>query len=136
MTPAALAQTHAAAFTDQRPWSADEFASLMSQTGVILCGDAKSFVLGRVIVDEAEVLTVATHPDHQRNGLAKTALARFLTLAQNKGAARVFLEVAETNDPAKALYLKSNFSIIANRPHYYTIKGGSKIGADIMQILL
>ncbi len=136
MTPEALAQTHAAAFTDQRPWSADEFASLLPQTGVILCGDAKSFILGRVIVDEAEVLTLATHPDHQRKGLAQAALAQFLTLARSQGAVRVFLEVAELNIPAKALYLKNNFEIIGNRPRYYVTKDGGKIGADIMQINL
>lgn len=136
MTPEDLAKTHAAAFTDQRPWSADEFASLLSQAGVILCGDAKSFVLGRVIVDEAEVLTLATHPDHQRKGLAQAALAQFLTLGRSQGAVRVLLEVAELNVPAKALYLKNNFEIIGNRPRYYAAKDGGKIGADIMQINL
>jgi len=136
LTPFGLAQTHAAAFTDQRPWSADEFASLMSQTGMILCGDAKSFVLGRVIADEAEVLTLATHPDHQRKGLAQAALAQFLTLAQSKGATRVFLEVSEKNISAKSLYIKNNFSIIGTRPRYYVTATGAKISADVMQILL
>lgn len=136
MTPEDLARTHAAAFTNQRPWSAAEFADLMSQTGVILCGDAKSFVLGRVVVDEAEVLTLATHPDFQRNGLAQAVFVRFLNLAQSKGALRIFLEVAETNHPAKALYLKNNFEIIANRPRYYPTSDGAKIGADIMQLHL
>lgn len=136
MTPEDLARTHAAAFTDQRPWSADEFASLLSQTGVILCGDAKSFVLGRVIVDEAEVLTVATDPDQQRKGLARAALAQFLVQAQSLGAVRVFLEVAETNYAAKSLYYNVNFEKIANRPRYYASKDGGKIGADILQIHL
>ena len=136
MTPFDLAQTHAAAFTDQRPWSAEEFASLMSQTGVILWGDAKSFVLGRVIADEAEILTLATHPNHQRKGLAQAALARFLTLAQSKGAAQVFLEVSETNTAAKKLYLNNNFEIIGTRPRYYVTVTGAKIGANVMQILL
>ncbi len=136
MIPEDLAQTHAAAFTDQRPWSAEEFASLMSQTGMILCGDAKSFVLGRVIADEAEVLTLATHPDHQRKGLAQAALAQFLTLAQSKGATRVFLEVSETNTAAKTLYKKNNFSVIGTRPRYYVTATGDKVGADVMQILV
>ncbi|MDG1376701.1 MAG: GNAT family N-acetyltransferase [Yoonia sp.] len=136
MIPEDLAQTHAAAFTDQRPWSAEEFASLMSQTGMILCGDAKSFVLGRVIADEAEVLTLATHPDHQRKGLAQAALAQFLTLAQSKGATRVFLEVSETNTAAKTLYKNNNFSVIGTRPRYYVTATGDKVGADVMQILV
>lgn len=135
MMPEDLARTHAAAFTEQRPWSAEEFAGLLSQSGVILCGDAKSFVLGRVIVDEAEVLTLATHPDHQRKGLAQSALAQFLPLAQVAGAMRVFLEVSEGNIAAKHLYLNNNFKIVGNRPRYYTSASGTKIGAEVMEYI-
>jgi len=69
-TAADLARTHAAAFTQTRPWSAKEFSTLLNSHGVILCGDARSFVLGRVIADEAEVLTIATELQFQRQGLA------------------------------------------------------------------
>ena len=133
MTPDTLAETHAAAFTNQRPWSASEFASFLSQLGVILCGDAKSFVLGRIIADEAEVLTLATHPEFQKQGLAKAQLAAFLHTAQKSGATRVFLEVAETNIPAKTLYLSNNFKKVGHRPRYYDSKDGAKIGADVME---
>lgn len=133
MTPDELANTHARAFTAQRPWAASEFASLLSQSGVILCGDAKSFVLGRVIADEAEVLTLATHPDFQRQGLANLHLLAFLQQAQAQGTARVFLEVSEDNTPAKALYLKHNFANVGFRPAYYTTQSGAKIGADVME---
>lgn len=136
MTPDALANTHAAAFTAQRSWATSEFASLMSQSGMILCGDAKSFVLGRVIADEAEVLTLATHPDFQRQGLANLHLLAFLQQAQAQEAARVFLEVSEDNIFAKALYLKHNFSNVGFRPAYYTTQSGAKIGANVMERIL
>lgn len=134
MTPAALAQTHAAAFTQTRPWSETEFADLLGQQGMILCGDAKSFILGRVIGDEAEVLTVATHPDHQRQGYAQAQLAAFLMQAGAQGVATVFLEVAENNDAAKPLYYKEGFLSVGYRPRYYETTNDGKLGADVLRL--
>ena len=59
--------------------------SLLPQTGVILCGDAKSFVLGRVIAGEAEVLTLATHPDHQRTRAGTGRSLRTFLIACQRG---------------------------------------------------
>ncbi|MFT5864670.1 MAG: ribosomal-protein-alanine N-acetyltransferase, partial [Gammaproteobacteria bacterium] len=97
MTPADLAQTHAAAFTQTRPWSESEFTDLLKQRGMILCGDAQSFLLGRIIGDEAEVLTVATHPNHQRRGYARALLMQFIAQARTQDVASIFLEVSEIN---------------------------------------
>lgn len=133
MTPAALSATHHAAFADQRGWSAKEFGQLLGQRGVILCGDAKSFVLGRVIADEAEVLTLATHPEFVRQGRATKALQQFLNDARSQGATRVFLEVADTNYSAKALYIKSNFTVIGHRPKYYKGSDGAWVDAILME---
>lgn len=134
MTAIALAQTHAAAFTQSRPWSAAEFTDLLDQRGVILCGDAKSFVLGRIIGDEAEVLTLATHPDHQRQGLAKAQLSAFLIKSRSLGALSVFLEVNETNAPAKQLYFGENFKAVGHRKNYYTTADGTQVGADVLRL--
>ncbi len=134
MTPQELAATHAAAFFDARGWSPDEFKQLLSQRGVILSGDATSFVLGRVIVDEAEVLTVATDPDFQGQGRAHAAMAQFLGLAQAAGADRVFLEVAEDNTKAKLLYYKHNFSISGRRPQYYKKADGQPVDGLLMEL--
>ena len=71
MTPQDLAHTHAAAFTQSRPWTADEFADLLANRFThYVVGNAQSFALFQVIADEAELLTIATHPSHQRQGLA------------------------------------------------------------------
>lgn len=134
MTPAALAQTHAAAFTQTRPWSETEFADLLEQRGMILCGDAKSFILGRVIGDEAELLTVATHPAHQRQGRAQAQLIEFLGQARTQGAATVFLEVSENNDAAKSLYYKEGFHNVGHRPRYYETTNGGRGGADVLRL--
>ncbi|MFT4744034.1 MAG: ribosomal-protein-alanine N-acetyltransferase [Yoonia sp.] len=134
MTPADLAQTHAAAFTQTRPWSESEFTDLLKQRGMILCGDAQSFLLGRIIGDEAEVLTVATHPNHQRRGYARALLMQFIAQARTQDVASIFLEVSEINDAAKPLYYNQGFRKAGHRPRYYDTTDGGKIGADILRL--
>lgn len=119
LTPTDLAASHKRACTVDRPWSSVEFAELLTQKGIILCGDHNSFVLGRVTCDEAEVLTVVTIPDQQRKGLARRALRRFCTAAQQAGAVTAFLEVAADNAPALTLYRSEGFATVGQRRAYY-----------------
>ena len=107
MTPEALARIHAQAFSSTRAWSAAEFRDLLDQPGMVLTGDDRAFALLRVTLDEAEVLTVATAPEHRRKGLARAVLAQAETAVQTLGAAVIFLEVAEDNDAARALYAQA-----------------------------
>ena len=129
----ALAATHAAAntatYTGDRPWSAREFAALLAQPGVILAGTPRSFVLVRVILDEAEVLTIATHPVDQRQGLARAALQAAEKTARATGAITMFLEVAEDNLPARALYTGTGYAPMGRRPGYYHRANGSAVAA-------
>lgn len=133
MTPDALAQVHAAAFLHDRPWTADEFASLLAQDGVHLCGDIRSFAIIRVVLDEAELLTLATDPLHRRQGLAQRALTEAQTTAVAAGAVTMFLEVAEDNDAAKHLYETQGYTQIARRPRYYGRGAGIAVAALILQ---
>ncbi|MFZ3580894.1 GNAT family N-acetyltransferase [Loktanella sp. DJP18] len=133
MTPTALAATHRAAFTTERPWSAVEFADLLAQRGVILCGITSAFVLGRVTFDEAEILTIATHPDRRRKGLARAALAAFCDRAVRAGAATAFLEVAADNDAARALYASENFTQVGLRRAYYHRVDGPPADAVVLR---
>lgn len=133
MTPETLARVHAAAFTDSRPWSAGEFAGLLDSASVILLGDARSFLLGRVIAGEAEVLTIATDPDFRRQGLAQGCLDAFLNALQKQQATSVFLEVADDNETAKSLYLKNNFGTVGRRAAYYARRDGTKVAALVLR---
>lgn len=118
MTPEDLARVHAACFP-HRPWDAKEFAALLSRKGALLSGDGRSFVLGNVVLDEAEILTVATDPAHQRQGLARMALQAFEARAASEGAERVFLEVAADNVAARAMYRAAGYQQIGLRKGYY-----------------
>lgn len=128
----ALALTYARAFAAARPWSANEFAGLLAQKGVILTGDARSFALGRVTVDEAEVLTLATDPAYQRQGLARAALLALQAQATAAGARQMFLEVAENNTAARTLYAALDYVQAGRRPGYYVNGPGPAVAALIL----
>ena len=132
MTPDDLARLHAAAFGQDRPWSADEFAALLDGPGVVLLGDRHAMLLGRITLDEAEILTLATHPDHQRQGRAASLLAAFHLEAAGRGALRAFLEVAEDNQPARALYDAQGYAVAGRRPAYYLRPGAPPAAALVM----
>jgi [ribosomal protein S18]-alanine N-acetyltransferase len=133
MTPETLAHIHAQAFSSTRAWSAAEFRSLLDQRGMVLTGDDRAFALLRVTLDEAEVLTIATAPEHRRKGLARAVLAQAETAVQALGAAVIFLEVAEDNDAARALYAQAGYAQIGRRPGYYLPKDAAPVAALVLR---
>lgn len=136
MTPQVLSQIHSAAFAPARGWSELEFTKLLQQRGVILSSDVGSFVLGRVIAGEAEILTVATTPEYRGQGRATAVLVDFLAQAKTAGATRVFLEVSEINERAISLYYKQKFIKSGRRPNYYPTPNGSNVDAILMEAQL
>lgn len=134
MTPVELAALHAACFTFPRPWSAAEFQSLLPHDGVFLetRGD-RGFILGRAVLDEVELLTLAVSREARRCGVARGLVAAFEDEAHRRGARRSFLEVAQTNAPAIALYESAGYTRIAQRPNYYTPPDATPVSALIME---
>ncbi|MCW8842454.1 MAG: GNAT family N-acetyltransferase, partial [Rhodobacteraceae bacterium] len=129
MTPADLAQLHGAAFSQSRAWSEAEFQDLLVSPLSFVLGDSHSFALGRVIADEAELLTIATHPKARRQGLARARLTAFEDMAKARGATSVFLEVAANNKAAFALYTDQGYIQTARRKAYYTDPAGNRVDA-------
>ncbi|SLN22308.1 ribosomal-protein-alanine N-acetyltransferase [Roseovarius litorisediminis] len=134
MTPEQMAHLHARAFASLgRAWSASEFADLLESPLCFGVGDARAFALGRVIGDDAELLTLATDPDHRRLGLARARLTAYETTAAERGATRTFLEVAQNNAAALALYLAAGYTETARRKNYYQTPDNSRVDALILQ---
>ncbi len=68
---------------------------------------------------EANIANVATHPDFRRRGCAAIVLEeteRFLSL---RGVTDIFLEVRESNMPARALYENKGYRAVGIRKKYY-----------------
>ena len=130
-TAADLARTHAACFSHTRAWSEAEFSALLSASTTWLIGDATSFALLRGVADEAEILTLATHPDSHRQGRARAVLTEVDTKLR-PSIAQVFLEVDETNQAACALYSACGYHNIGRRKNYYTHADGRRSDALIL----
>lgn len=125
-----LAALHAEAF--DAPWDAEAFASLLSQPGVFLCAEAGGFILCRAVADEAEILTLAVRPTVQRQGLGARLTLQAVEAATAHGATRLFLEVAEDNIAALALYRRTGFEPAGRRRGYYARAGGPAVDALIL----
>ena len=78
-----------------------------------------AFLMGRVIADEAELLTLAVCPQCRRTGLARELVQRFADHAAGAGATSAFLEVAADNLPAQALYAATRWQPSGRRRDYY-----------------
>ncbi|WP_299946944.1 GNAT family N-acetyltransferase [uncultured Ruegeria sp.] len=136
MTPQDMAHIHAAAFRQSRPWIAEEFTELLANRFIHVVGDKRSFALVQVIADEAELLTIATHPDHQRLGLARQIMADFHGHAKKIGASRAFLDVASDNMAAIALYEGCGYMACGKRKSYYLRENGPNVDAIVMECRL
>ena len=128
----ALAGLHAEAFDS--PWSETAFADLLGQTGVALQGENDGFILVRTVVDEAEILTLAVRPSARRRGLGARLVRAAAARVAASGAKRMFLEVAEDNAPARALYDAQGFEAAGRRRGYYPRPDGP--AADALLLVL
>jgi [ribosomal protein S18]-alanine N-acetyltransferase len=97
-------------------WNPSDYLAL-DATVAELDGRVAGFLVVRAVAeDEREVLNVAVDPLAQRQGVA----AQLLSEALRRGAVRWFLEVRESNRPARNLYKKWGFLDVGRRPSYYT----------------
>ena len=129
-----LAALHATAFTDTpRPWTAAEIAALLAQPGTLLAEAPRAFALGRVAGPEAELLTLAVHPDARRRGLARALVGRIEAMAAAAGAEEIFLEVAATNAAARALYAGLGYAQTGRRPRYYARPAAPPVDALVLR---
>ena len=133
-----LAAIHASCFEDH--WSEVSFRRFLESAGVFgfVAGQRDgvriaSFILVRVAADEAEILTLATSPAARREGLACRLVRAAIEQAQKRGALRIFLEVAETNQPGLQLYRRLGFGQVAVRPRYYESKTNAAVAAVVMR---
>ncbi len=69
--------------------------------------------------DTADVMTIATAPVAQRRGVGRLLLDELVRRAAARGAEALLLEVRADNAPARALYDRNDFDVIATRRRYY-----------------
>jgi ribosomal-protein-alanine N-acetyltransferase len=117
-------------FPGDDPWSAQSFRDelrcghfyLAVRAGTELIGYGGLAVVARPPNAEAEIHTMAVHPDYQGHGLGTRLLNGLLAEADGI-AATVFLEVRTDNESALALYRGAGFEQIGIRRNYYRPSG-------------
>lgn len=116
-----LHELHQACFIPHDVWSMESFASLLAEPTVLglSTSDRTALILLRCVADEAEILTLCTHPQHRGQKLAWHLVQAALTQAQARAVQSIFLEVEENNTAARALYGGCGFVVAGQRAHYY-----------------
>lgn len=125
------------------PWDAQAIQALLehpaSTSLIAVAGDPKiavGFVIGQLAADEAEILSVGVAPDWQRFGLGQMLMEGLARAAKRGEAKRLFLEVAEDNVAATALYAKLGFAEVGRRKRYYERPGAQPVDALILALAL
>lgn len=104
-------------------WSRGQCLGIMAMPGVALLiasidGAPAGFAMTRAIVDEVELLLLATVPVARRRGVGRSLVSAVIDSARRQGARRVHLEVRAGND-AIQLYRLEGFEKVGERRNYY-----------------
>jgi tRNA threonylcarbamoyl adenosine modification protein YeaZ len=106
------------------PWSAEDFATLLSSPGALgliarIGGEPAGFLLARQAAGEVEILTIGTRPALRRNGIARALMTALIERATAARGTVLFIEVAVDNAVARALYGGLGFGEAGRRKGYY-----------------
>jgi len=116
----AMAAVHATAVPDGEAWDAAAIAGQLALPGTFGLVDPEGgMVLARVAADEAEILALAVIPRARRQGRAAALLAAAEEQAAAGGARTMYLEVADHNGAARALYARAGYVPAGRRRGYY-----------------
>ncbi|MFN7307578.1 MAG: ribosomal protein S18-alanine N-acetyltransferase [Alphaproteobacteria bacterium] len=129
---ALLAKIHAASFPSNQAWGGAAIGLMLDLPGhfglLVVDGDVPvGFALGRAQAPEAEILTLAVIPDSRAKGAGWALLNGLIAEAVARNAGELFLEVAESNAAARALYVKAGAQEVGRRRRYYADGGDALV---------
>jgi [ribosomal protein S18]-alanine N-acetyltransferase len=96
-------------------------------------GSVSGIVVGRQVLDEAEILNLAVRRGVRRQGEGRALVGRVLQQFAERQVSRVFLEVRESNAGAIAFYRGLGFEAVGLRRAYYH---DPTAAATVMELLL
>ncbi len=121
------------------PWDALSLRQLLDNPGstafVATVSDPSAvagFIVGQIAADEAEILSLGVTPAWHRRGVGRALVTGLMRAVARAEARRIFLEVAEDNEPALGLYRGLGFEIAGRRTGYYHRANGAKVDAVMM----
>jgi [ribosomal protein S18]-alanine N-acetyltransferase len=94
------------------------------------------FALAQVAADEAEILTLGVTEAWRRHGVGAQLVAGIMRAAARAGARSLFLEVADGNAAARAMYARAGFTEAGRRAGYYAREGAPQEDALVLKTTL
>jgi len=130
-----ISKIHEVSFAE--PWNDAVFLEYMNKSTTRfyvarLKGQIIGFILIEAVDNEGEILTLATHPDHRQNGVARGLLGHVLDILSQQGFERLLLEVAFDNQAALSLYQGLGFEPCGIRKAYYHRPNSTPIDAHVL----
>lgn len=84
-------------------------------------GEIVGYISFTIILDECQIVNVATSRAHRKMGVGKALVSALLDFAKSNEASKLFLEVRKSNEPAIMLYRKYGFDVVGvSRNHYFS----------------
>lgn len=107
---------------------AASYEKLLDQGGVLMLATQTTAICGFAacsrVLDEATLLNLVVVPEARSQGVAKLLLQALIGRLARHAVARLLLEVRESNETAKTLYLSAGFKRDGQRTHYYPARDG------------
>lgn len=106
------------------PWSEKALELLLNESCVafvaLIDGRVAAYGGMMIVLDEGQVINIATHPDYRRQGLARDIMNALSHSACELGLGVMFLEVREQNLPVRALYRSDGWAEVGVRKNFYS----------------
>lgn len=107
-------------------WSDEIYHNLFAPGGlrrILLVADNNNsisgFVVATAVGDEWEIENIAVERHLRRRGVASALIQNLVERAHAEGAHQIWLEVRQSNTPAREFYTKLGFIQIGRRVSYY-----------------
>ncbi len=118
----AVAEIEQISFSD--PWSVESLELMLGEQAMGLVALEDGRLLGYVgmmcVLDEGQIINVATHPDSRRRGVGRALMSAIEQSAKERGIVFLSLEVRESNFAARSLYSLLGLEECGIRKNFYS----------------
>ena len=133
----AMAELHVRAFGPEQAWGEKTISDLLGLASGLAYGfwtndRLQALILLQISPGTADILTLATHPDWQRRGLARDLLRQAENELAPLSVLKWTLEVAADNLPALSFYQAYGFKTDGQRRQYYRRADQTRVDGVLM----
>ena len=114
------------------PWSLNSFENELKNDAAkyfvaLVDGVVAGYVGMWEISGQCDITNVAVLPSFRRKGIGKRLIEHLIQYCKNANLSPIFLEVRQSNEPAKSLYSGFGFEEVGTRKKYYSDTGEDAI---------